>query len=120
MEQDDKLRTQIEDVVTKFANEYMGVKAKSIVADVHSRSVLVTLQGIIPPVERDYAKEGESRDLVEKCYNSVFDVSRKAFESALESILGQVVQSSMLRVSLESGDGIMVFNLEGTTPVQGR
>jgi len=118
MEQEDKLKLQIEEVVAKFADDYMGAKPKSIVADVHSRSVLVTLQGIIPPVERDYAKEGESRELVEKCYNSVFDVSKKAFESALESILGRTVQSSMLNVNLESGDGVMVFNLEEKTPAK--
>lgn len=120
MEQDDTLKTQIEDVVAKFANDYMGVKPKSIIADLHSHSVLATLQGIIPPVERDYAREGESRELVEKCYNSVFDVSKKALESALESILGKVVESSMLRVNLESGNGVMVFNLRERTQIPER
>jgi uncharacterized protein YbcI len=98
----------------------MGVAPKTVVADVHSSSVLVTLQGIIPPVERDYAKEAESRELVERCYNSVFDVSKKSFESALENILGRTVKSSMLRVNLESGDGVMVFNIEERTTAQNR
>ncbi len=120
MEQQDKLKLKIEEAVAKFAGDYMGVSPKTVVADIHSRSVLVTLQGIVPPVEKDYAKEAESRELVEKCYNSVFDVSKKAFESALEDILGRTVQSSMLRVNLDSGDGVMVFNVEEKTTAQER
>jgi len=120
MEQDYKVKAQIEDVVAKLACDYMGVSPKSILADVHAHSVLVTLHGIVPPVEIDYAKEGESRELVEKCYNGVFNISRKAFESALQNLLGQAVQSSMLNVNLESGDGVMVFNLEERSPVQER
>jgi len=120
MEQEDKVKQQVEDAVAKFAGDYMGVVPKTVVADIHSRSVLVTLQGIVPPVEKDYAKEAESRELVEKCYNSVFDVSKKALESALEGILGKVVESSMLRVNLESGSGVMVFNLRERTQIPER
>lgn len=107
-------------MVAEFAGDYMGVTPKSIVVDVHEHSILVTLKGIIPPVERDYARERESRELVERCYHSVFDVSKKAFKSALENILGRAVQSSMLRVNLESGDGVMVFNIEERTTAQER
>ena len=115
MEQDERLKQQVEEAVSKLAGDYMGVAPKTVVADIHSSSVLVTLQGIIPPIEKDYAKEAESRELVERCYNNVFDVSKKAFESALENILGQAVHSSMLRVNLDSGDGVMVFNIEERT-----
>ena len=118
MEEDSKLKQQVEQAVTRFACDYMGVTPKSVVADIHSCSVLATLQGIIPPVERDYVKGEESRELIEKCYNNVFDVSKKAFEAALESILGQVIQSSMLRVNLESGNGVMIFNLAEGLPGQ--
>lgn len=118
MEEDNKLKQQVEEAVATFACDYMGVKPKSVVADIHSCSVLATLQGIIPPVERDYAKGQESRELIEKCYNSVFDVSKKAFEAALENMLGKVIQSSMLRVNAESGDGIMLFNLADKSPAQ--
>lgn len=111
MEEDDKLKQQVEEAVTTFASDFMGVKPKSVVADIHSCSVLATLQGIIPPVERDYAKGQESRELIEKCYNNVFDVSKKTFESVLEKMLGKIILSSMLRVNPESGDGVMLFNL---------
>jgi len=120
MEKEDKLKLKIKDAVAKFAGDYMGVAPKTVLVDIHSRSILVTLQGIIPPIEKDYAKEAESRELVDKCYNSVFDVSKKAFESALENILGRAVQSSMLRVNLDSGDGVMVFNIEERTTAQER
>jgi uncharacterized protein YbcI len=115
MEQDETLKQQVEEAVSKFAGDFMGVSPKGVVADIHTSSVLVTLRGIIPPIEKDYAKETESRELVEKCYNNVFDVSKKAFESVLENILRRAVHSSMLRVNLDSGDGVMVFNIEERT-----
>lgn len=118
MEEDNNLKQQVEEAVATFAYDFMGVTPESVVIDIHSHSILATLQGIIPPVERDYAKEEESRELIEKCYNNVFDVAKKAFEAALENILGQVIQSSMLRVNPESGDGVMIFNLADRSPVQ--
>ena len=118
MNEENSIKQQVEEAVATFTYDYMGVTPKSVVVDIHSRSVLATLQGIIPPVERDYAKGEESRDLIEKCYNNVFDVTKKAFEAALEDILGQVIQSSMLRVNPESGDGVMIFNLADRSPVQ--
>jgi len=119
MEENNNLKQQVEEAVATFAYDYMGVTPKSVVADIHSCSVLATLQGIIPPVERDYAEgEPEARDLLEKCYNNVFDVAKKAFEAALENILGQVIQSSMLTVNPESGNGVMIFNLADRSPVQ--
>ena len=72
----------------------------------------------IHPVEKDYDKGEESRELIEKCYNNAFDVAKKALEAALENILGQVIESSMLRVNPESGDGVMIFNLADRSPGQ--
>jgi uncharacterized protein YbcI len=118
MEEDSTLKQEVEKAVVTFACDYLGVKPKSVVIDIHSCSVLATLQGIIPPAERDYAKAEESRELIEKCYENVFDVSKKTFEAALEKIVGQVIQSSMLRVNPESGDGVMVFNLAERSSVQ--
>ena len=118
MEEGDNLKQQVEEAVATFAYDFMGVTPKSVVVDIHSCSVLATLQGIIPPVERDYAKAGGSRELIEKCYNNVFDAAKKAFEAALENMLGQVIQSSMLSVNPESGDGVMIFNLADRPPIQ--
>jgi len=118
MGEENSIKQQVEEVVATFAYDYMGVTPKSVVVDIHSRSVLATLHGIIPPAERDYAKGEESRELIEKCYNNVFDVAKKAFEAALEIILEQVIQSSMLRVNLESGTGVMIFNLADRSPAQ--
>jgi uncharacterized protein YbcI len=119
MGREDSIKQQIEEAVATFAYDYMGVTPKSVVVDIHSHSVLTTLQGIIPPVEKAYAEdEPAGRDLLEKCYNNVFNVAKKAFESALENILGQVIQSSILTVNPESGDGVMIFNLADRSPVQ--
>ena len=119
MNEDDGIKQQVEEAVATFAYDYMGVTPKSVVIDIHSCTVLATLQGIIPPVEKEYA-EGEpaGRYLLEKCYNNVFDVAKKAFEAELDNILGQVIQSSMLTINPKSGDGVMIFNLADRSSVQ--
>jgi len=111
MDEDNTLKRQIEEAVETFVFDYLGITPKSVGIDIHSNSVLAILQGIIPPVEREYAKGQESRELIEKCYENVFAVSKKAFEATLEKILGRVIQGSMLRVNPESGNGVIVFNL---------
>jgi uncharacterized protein YbcI len=119
MEEDNNLKQQVEEAVATFAYDFMGVTPKSVVVDIHSNSVLATLQGIIPPAEKDYVQgQPERRVLLEKCYNNVFDAAKKAFEVALENILGQIIQGSMLRVNPESGDGVMIFSLADRSPVQ--
>ena len=118
MDEDSTLKQEVEKAVVTFACDYLGVKPRLVVIDIHSCSVLATLQGIIPPAERDYAKGKESRELIEKCYENVFDVSKKAFEAALEIILGKAIQSSMLRVNTESGSGVIVFNLAERSTTQ--
>jgi len=119
MNGENSMKQQVEETIATFAYDYMGATPKSVVADIHSCSVIATLQSIIPPVEKDFANgDPEGCDLLEKCYNNVFDVAKKAFEAALENILGQVIQSSMLKIDPRSGNAVMIFNLEDRSPVQ--
>jgi uncharacterized protein YbcI len=119
MNEENGIKPQVEKAVTKFAKDYIGVTPKSVVVDIHAQSVLATLQGIIPPVEKDYANgEPEGGDLLEKCYSNAFDTTKKAFEAELENILGQVVESSMLRIDPRSGNAVMILNLTDESPAQ--
>ena len=119
MGKENSIKQQVEEAIATFAYDYMGTTPKSVVADIHSDSVIANLQGIVPPVEKDFANDDpEGRDLLEKCYNNVYDVAKKAFEAALENMLGQVIQSSMLRIDPKSGNGVMIFNFAGRIPMQ--
>ena len=92
MGKENSIKQQVEEAIATFAYDYMGTTPKSVVADIHSDSVTATLQGIVPPVEKDFDNDDpEGRDFLEKCYNNVYDVAKKAFEAALENMLGQVI-----------------------------
>lgn len=119
MGKENSIKQQVEEAIATFAYDYIGVTPKSVVADIHSYSVIANLQGIVPPVEKDFANDDpEGRDLLEKCYNNVYDVAKKAFEAALENILGQAIQSSMLRIDPKSGHGVMIFNFANRLTMQ--
>ena len=111
MDTQQSLEQQVVKVVTKFTDEYLKMTPESVLVDVHPHCVLVTLQGIVPPVERDYAKGEQACELLEKCYSSAFSIIRRPLEKALGRILGQLIESSMLRVALDSGNCVIIFNL---------
>ena len=105
------LDQQVVKVVTKFTDEYLKMTPESVLVDIHPHCVLVTLQGIVSPAEKDYARGEQACELIEKCYSSSFNIIRRPLEKALGRILGQLIESSVLRVVLESGNCVMIFNL---------
>ena len=105
------LEQQVVKVVTKFANEYLKMTPESVLVDIHPHCVLVTLQGIVSPAEKDYARGEQAGELIEKCYSNSFSIIRKPLEKAVGRILGKIIENSVLRVVLESENCVIIFNL---------
>ncbi len=117
MNEEGTLRQRIENAAAMFVGEYLRVTPKSISIDLHSANVIVTLQNIVPPVEKDFAHgDAERRTLLEKCYGDAFDAAKEDFEQTLANIMNRHVESSMLRIHPESGNGVMIVNLAGQPP----
>ena len=65
MNGENSMKQRVEETIATFAYDYMGATPKSVVAVIHSCSVIATLQSIIPPVEKDFANgDPERRDLL--------------------------------------------------------
>ena len=117
MDEDNSPKMQIEKVVTEFVNDYLQATPKSVSVDIHAADVVVTLQGIVPPVEKDLANSNpEGRALLEKCYSDAFDTTKGEVEQMLENILGRAIESSMLRIDPRSGNAVVIFNLADEPP----
>lgn len=111
MDEENSVKKQVQKVVTKFINDCIRATPKSVIVDIHPNSVVATLQGIVPPVERDYAKAEQACELLEKFYGNIFNVRKKVLENIVGDVLGKVINSSMLRVDPASGNAVIMFTL---------
>ena len=111
MEHEKQLQTRIAQALMRFAEVHMHVKPHAALVDIHEHSIVITLENIVPPVERDYARDNKNHDLLDKSYAGVFGCTRQMAETELEQIVDRSVKSSMMRVDPESGNALLVFNL---------
>lgn len=112
MSEENSVKSQVEEAVGRFVGDYLKVTPKSVSTDIHAADIVVTLQGIVPPAEKDFAESApEKRALLEECYSKAFETTKGEVERMLEDILGRAVESSMLHIDPRSGNAVMVFNL---------
>jgi len=111
MERENQLQGQIAQALIRFAEIHLQVKPRAALVDIHEHSIVVTLEDIVPPVERDYARDNQGHELLDKSYTCVFACMRRMAEIELELILGRCIKNSILRVDPESGNAFLVFNL---------
>lgn len=111
MEHEKQLQERIGQALIQFAEVHLRVKPHTVWVDIHEHSVVVTMEDIVPPVERDYARDDKGRELLDKSYANVFECTRRMAETELEQILDRGIISSMMQVDPQSGNAFLVFSL---------
>ena len=111
MEHEKQLEDRIAQTLMRFAEVHLRVKPRGALVDIHAHSVVGTLEDIVPPVERDFARDIKGRELLDRSYGGVFDCTRRMAEVEIERILDRRIKNSILRVDPESGNAFLVFNL---------
>lgn len=111
MEHANPLQQRIGQALIRFVGLHFRMQPQSIWVDIHERSLVVTLEDIVPPVERDYARDNRNQELIDQSYSQVFACMRHLAENEVEQILDQPVKNSIMRVDTESGNAYVVFNL---------
>jgi uncharacterized protein YbcI len=111
MKQMSQAQDRIARMLMRFIESHMHFKPRKALVDVHEHSIVATLDDIVPPVERDYAREHKHNDLLDQSYTRVFESVRHLLEIEIEQILDRRVNNSLLRVDADSGNGYVVFNL---------
>ncbi|MCF7975605.1 MAG: Na-translocating system protein MpsC family protein [Phycisphaerae bacterium] len=86
MEQETQLQGQIAQVLIRFADVHLRLKPRAALVDIHERSIVVTLEDMVPPVERDYARDNQGHELLDKSYTCVYACMRRMAEIELEQI----------------------------------
>ncbi|MBE0537876.1 MAG: DUF2294 family protein [Phycisphaerae bacterium] len=117
MNKQKSLKQQVRNAAAEFVGEHLRWTPKAILIDMHAAQCILTLQHIVPPVEKEFAHgDAERRALLERCYSDAFDAAKENFECTLANIVDRPVESSMLRIDPESGNGVMIVSFTGQRP----
>lgn len=105
------MQDRIARALIEFAEVHLRVKPHAVLVDIHEHSVVVTMEDVVPPVERDYARDNRDHELLDRSYAGVFECTRRMAETELEQILNRGILSSMMQVDPKSGNAFLVFSL---------
>ena len=110
---EERLKGQLTEAVIAFQRDQMSVTAESVWVDLHPGALVVTVRGAISPAEQSCARDGKGRELLDRFYSRLFEVSKRTLEEAVEAILGLPMRQSRLCVDTESGAQVILFTFCG-------
>jgi uncharacterized protein YbcI len=108
-----ELKKKISDLVREYGNEQMGIRPETVSVDIHRHSINVTLEGVSHPAEMNMAKEKLSREMIERMYSELFNVSKSALQSRIEKLLRKSIDRSFFAVETQFGNAVIVFFFSG-------
>jgi len=111
MDSEEKLKQQVTEVAKRFFAEQMSMKPESIVVDIHSDCIVVTLLNAISRAETAYTKEKLSSERLDRFYKDTFDASKLVFETALSKVFPQYISGSFMSLHPESGKCVVVVSV---------
>ena len=77
---------------------------------------MVTLRGMLSPVEKDLAKGPAGAAQVQEFHRQLFINSSGLLRRAIEKIIGVGVREATSEVAMETGTVVQVFLLAGSVP----
>ena len=111
MDSEEKLKQQVTEVAKRFFVEHMSMKPESVVVDIHSDCLVVTLHNAISRAETAYTKEKLSSNLLDRFYKDTFDASKLIFETAVGKVFPQRITGSFMSLHPESGKCVVVVSV---------
>jgi len=110
-----QIEAEISEAIIKFEKEYMGRGPDETKTYFLDDMVVVRLQRVLTPAERQLAKANEStrgRGLVKQIRTELLEKARPLLEKTVFDITGRKVISLHTDISTVTGERIIVFTLE--------
>ena len=112
-----QIEAEISEAIIKFEKEYMGRGPDETKTYFLDDIVVVRLQRVLTPAERQLAKADEStkgRGLVKQVRTELLEKARPLLEKTISDITGRRVISLHTDISTVTGERIIVFTLENS------
>ena len=113
-----QIEAEISESLIKFEKEYMGRGPDETKTYLLDDMVVVRLQRVLTPAEKQLAKEDEStkgRELVKQIRTELLEKARPLLERTVSDISGRKVVSLHTDISTVTGERIIVFTLEDSS-----
>jgi len=113
-----QIEAQISEALIKFEKEYMGRGPDETKTYLVDDMVVVRLQRVLTPAEKQLAKSNEStkgRVLVKQVRTELLEKARPLLEKAISEITGRKVISLHTDISTVTGERIIAFTLEDSS-----
>lgn len=111
MDNEEKLKQQVTEVAKRFFAEHMSMKPESIVVDIHSDCLVITLEKVIPQAETAYIQDVLSQDRLERFYKDTYDASKLIFETAVGKVFPQRITGSCMSIHPSLGKCVIVVSV---------
>ena len=109
-----QIEAEVSEAIIKFEKEYMGRGPDETKTYFLDDMVVVRLQRVLTPAERQLAKANEStkgRELVKQVRTELLEKARPLLEETISDITGRRVISLHTDISTVTGERIIVFSL---------
>lgn len=112
----DRTQGQVEaavtEAITKFEREYLGRGPKEARAFIVENMVVVQLQGILSPAERQLSHENGGVELIKQMRTRLIESSSDELRTLIVEETGAEVVSLHTDISARTGERIFVFSLD--------
>jgi uncharacterized protein YbcI len=115
-----QLEAEISEAIVKFEREYMGRGPEEVRTYLLDDMILVRLQGVLTPAERQLARsdvEGQGRGLIKRVRMELLEKARPLLDTIVREITGQSTRSLHTDISTLTGERIILFSLTGPVVV---
>lgn len=112
-----QIEAEISEAVIKFEKEYMGRGPDETKTYLLDDIVVVRLQRVLTPAEKQLATEDEStkgRELVKQIRTELIEKARPLLEAAISGITARKIISLHTDISTVTGERIIIFTLENS------
>lgn len=112
-----QIEAEISEAIIKFEKEYMGRGPDETKTYLLDDMVVVRLQRVLTPAEKQLATENETtkgRELVKQIRMELLEKARPLLEAAISGITARKIISLHTDISTVTGERIIIFTLENS------
>ena len=117
-----QMEAEISEAIIKFEKEYMGRGPDETKTYIIGDMVLVRLQGVLTPAEKQLAKTDDSlkgRALIKQVRIELLEKARVLLENIIQDVLGVKVITMHTDISTITGERVIIFTLESAPQIKG-
>lgn len=111
-----QLEVEISEAIIRFEREFMGRGPEETKTYIVDDMVLVRLQGVLTPAEKNLAKidaSAQGRALIKQVRIELLEKARGMLEALIQDITGRRLKSLHTDISTSTGERVIIFTLDG-------